>query len=146
MYWTMLQQLTHHSVNGCNLRPGDLLASGTISGPVSICLPWGLPYSPYKLQGPQLSLEKGFQPEVGVSFNSVLLRASSVSGCGRGFYFKFRRGWCRDERLCVLGESESDTGAHAGSHYSVWLSPPHSAPTQEEWPTDSPQPPSTSHW
>ncbi|XP_060035556.1 fumarylacetoacetase isoform X2 [Erinaceus europaeus] len=33
MYWTLLQQLTHHSVNGCNLRPGDLLASGTISGP-----------------------------------------------------------------------------------------------------------------
>uniref|UniRef100_F6U354 Fumarylacetoacetase n=1 Tax=Equus caballus TaxID=9796 RepID=F6U354_HORSE len=33
MYWTMLQQLAHHSVNGCNLRPGDLLASGTISGP-----------------------------------------------------------------------------------------------------------------
>uniref|UniRef100_H2NP00 Fumarylacetoacetase n=2 Tax=Pongo abelii TaxID=9601 RepID=H2NP00_PONAB len=33
MYWTMLQQLTHHSVNGCNLQPGDLLASGTISGP-----------------------------------------------------------------------------------------------------------------
>lgn len=39
MYWTMLQQLTHHTVNGCNLRPGDLLASGTISGPVSLrCL------------------------------------------------------------------------------------------------------------
>ncbi|PNJ21327.1 FAH isoform 12, partial [Pongo abelii] len=38
MYWTMLQQLTHHSVNGCNLQPGDLLASGTISGPVSIWL------------------------------------------------------------------------------------------------------------
>lgn len=33
MYWTMLQQLTHHTVNGCNLQPGDLLASGTISGP-----------------------------------------------------------------------------------------------------------------
>ncbi|KFQ85370.1 Fumarylacetoacetase, partial [Phoenicopterus ruber ruber] len=33
MYWTMKQQLAHHSVNGCNLRPGDLLASGTISGP-----------------------------------------------------------------------------------------------------------------
>lgn len=33
MYWTLLQQLTHHSVNGCNLRPGDLLATGTISGP-----------------------------------------------------------------------------------------------------------------
>jgi fumarylacetoacetase len=33
LYWTMAQQLAHHTVNGCNLRPGDLLASGTISGP-----------------------------------------------------------------------------------------------------------------
>lgn len=33
MYWNVAQQLVHHSVNGCNLRPGDLLASGTISGP-----------------------------------------------------------------------------------------------------------------
>ncbi|XP_062998628.1 fumarylacetoacetase [Elgaria multicarinata webbii] len=33
MYWTMKQQLAHHTINGCNLRPGDLLASGTISGP-----------------------------------------------------------------------------------------------------------------
>jgi fumarylacetoacetase len=33
MYWTMAQMLTHHASNGCNLRPGDLLASGTISGP-----------------------------------------------------------------------------------------------------------------
>jgi fumarylacetoacetase len=33
LYWDMYQQLAHHSVNGCNLRTGDLLASGTISGP-----------------------------------------------------------------------------------------------------------------
>jgi fumarylacetoacetase len=33
LYWTMAQMLTHHASNGCNLRPGDLLASGTISGP-----------------------------------------------------------------------------------------------------------------
>src|SRR5947209_7831584 len=33
LYWNMYQQLAHHTVNGCNLRPGDLLASGTISGP-----------------------------------------------------------------------------------------------------------------
>ena len=33
LYWSMMQQLAHHTVNGCNLRPGDLLASGTISGP-----------------------------------------------------------------------------------------------------------------
>jgi fumarylacetoacetase len=33
LYWTMAQQLAHHASNGCNLRTGDLLASGTISGP-----------------------------------------------------------------------------------------------------------------
>ncbi|MBD1846273.1 fumarylacetoacetase [Cyanobacteria bacterium FACHB-63] len=32
MYWTVAQMLTHHASNGCNLRPGDLFASGTISG------------------------------------------------------------------------------------------------------------------
>src|SRR5271157_2380157 len=32
VYWTMAQMLTHHASNGCNLRPGDLLASGTVSG------------------------------------------------------------------------------------------------------------------
>ncbi len=33
MYWTMAQMLAHHTSTGCNLRPGDLLGSGTISGP-----------------------------------------------------------------------------------------------------------------
>ncbi len=33
MYWTLAQMITHHTVNGCNLQPGDLLGSGTISGP-----------------------------------------------------------------------------------------------------------------
>ena len=33
MYWTVAQMVTHHASNGCRLRPGDLLASGTISGP-----------------------------------------------------------------------------------------------------------------
>ena len=32
MYWTLAQMLTHHSSNGCNMQPGDLLASGTVSG------------------------------------------------------------------------------------------------------------------
>lgn len=32
LYWTPAQLLTHHASNGCNLRPGDLLASGTVSG------------------------------------------------------------------------------------------------------------------
>ena len=33
LYWSISQQLAHHTVNGCNLQSGDLLASGTISGP-----------------------------------------------------------------------------------------------------------------
>jgi fumarylacetoacetase len=32
LYWTLAQMLTHHASNGCNLRPGDLLATGTVSG------------------------------------------------------------------------------------------------------------------
>ena len=35
MYWTPAQMLTHHASNGCNLLPGDLFASGTVSGPES---------------------------------------------------------------------------------------------------------------
>lgn len=33
LYWSMAQQLAHHTVAGCNIRPGDMMASGTISGP-----------------------------------------------------------------------------------------------------------------
>ncbi|CAK5043556.1 unnamed protein product [Meloidogyne enterolobii] len=45
LYWTIKQQLAHHASNGCNIRPGDLMGSGTISGPnflgvVKILLNW----------------------------------------------------------------------------------------------------------
>lgn len=33
LYWSMAQQIAHHTITGCNLKVGDLLASGTISGP-----------------------------------------------------------------------------------------------------------------
>ena len=33
MYWTVAQMVAHHTSNGCSLRPGDLLGSGTISAP-----------------------------------------------------------------------------------------------------------------
>jgi fumarylacetoacetase len=33
LYWTPAQLVTHHASNGCNPQPGDLIASGTISGP-----------------------------------------------------------------------------------------------------------------
>ncbi len=35
MYWTIAQMVAHHSSNGCNLQPGDLMASGTVSGPTA---------------------------------------------------------------------------------------------------------------
>jgi fumarylacetoacetase len=35
LYWTPAQMIAHHASNGCNLRPGDLLGSGTISGPTA---------------------------------------------------------------------------------------------------------------
>lgn len=36
MYWTLAQMVAHHASNGCPLRPGDLIASGTVSGPEKI--------------------------------------------------------------------------------------------------------------
>jgi fumarylacetoacetase len=33
MYWTLAQMLAHHTSNGCNMQTGDLIASGTTSGP-----------------------------------------------------------------------------------------------------------------
>ena len=47
MYWDIAQQVAHHTVNGCNLQPGDILGTGTISGPTPdsygslIELTWG---------------------------------------------------------------------------------------------------------
>ena len=35
LYWTLAQLVAHHTSNGCNLRAGDLLGTGTISGPTS---------------------------------------------------------------------------------------------------------------
>ena len=32
-YWTVAQMVTHHTINGCNLQPGDMFGSGTLSGP-----------------------------------------------------------------------------------------------------------------
>ncbi len=40
-YWTYAQMTTHHASNGCNLRPGDLLGSGTMSGPGEDSSMWG---------------------------------------------------------------------------------------------------------
>jgi fumarylacetoacetase len=36
MYWTLGQMIAHHTSNGCPLRPGDVIGSGTVSGPEKI--------------------------------------------------------------------------------------------------------------
>jgi fumarylacetoacetase len=36
LYWSVAQMVAHHTSNGCNLRPGDLLATGTVSGPYNV--------------------------------------------------------------------------------------------------------------
>ncbi len=52
MYWTFQQMIAHHTSNGCNLQPGDLLASGTVSGPTAdsrgclLELTWDAPGKP----------------------------------------------------------------------------------------------------
>ncbi len=35
LYWTPAQMIAHHTINGCNLQPGDLIGTGTISGPTA---------------------------------------------------------------------------------------------------------------
>ncbi len=35
LYWTLAQLVAHHTSGGCNLQPGDLFGTGTISGPTS---------------------------------------------------------------------------------------------------------------
>lgn len=43
-YWTAKQQLAHHTITGCNIKPGDLMGSGTISGSVCIINNWSIYY------------------------------------------------------------------------------------------------------
>ena len=82
LYWDMCQQLAHHTITGCNLRTGDLLASGTISGPEKenrgsmLELTWGWS-EPIKLSNgdERLALEDG---------DSVMLK-----------------GWCQSENYRI---------------------------------------------
>lgn len=60
MYWSMRQQLTHHSITGCNMQAGDLCGSGTISGPGELEYGSLLEYSlngkrPFKVNGQERS-------------------------------------------------------------------------------------------
>jgi fumarylacetoacetase len=89
MYWTIAQMLTHHTSNGCNLRPGDLLASGTVSGAAA------------GTQGSLLELtQRGTQPIAlpNGETRSFLLEGDEVilrGSCEQAGYTKIGLGECR---------------------------------------------------
>jgi fumarylacetoacetase len=103
MYWTLAQMVAHHTVNGCNLQSGDLLASGTISGPTRDsrgCLleltwdgdPWGNP--PTVVPGSQrtpIRLPTGEERKFLADGDEVIIRAY----CEREGFRRIGFGECR---------------------------------------------------
>jgi fumarylacetoacetase len=103
LYWTIAQMLTHHASNGCNLRPGDLLGSGTVSGPARDsrgCLleltwdgdPWGTPpvSAPGTARTP-VSLPSGEQRKFLADGDEVILKGY----CEREGFRRIGFGECR---------------------------------------------------
>tara|TARA_B100000902_G_scaffold399329_1_gene469652 strand:+ start:1214 stop:2476 length:1263 start_codon:yes stop_codon:yes gene_type:complete len=75
MYWNMCQQLAHHTINGCNIQAGDLIASGTISGPKEseygsmLELSWG--------GTKEITLNNGEKRKFIIDNDTVIMRASA---------------------------------------------------------------------
>ena len=74
LYWNIFQMLTHHTSNGCNIRPGDLMGTGTISGPEEGSL--GSILEITKRGGEPLSLPTGEQRKFIADGDEVIMRAS----------------------------------------------------------------------
>ncbi len=81
MYWNMAQQLAHHTVNGCNLNVGDMMASGTISGPSEesfgslLELSWG--------GSKPITLNDGSQRSFLHDYDTVIMRGFGSKGSHR---------------------------------------------------------------
>lgn len=73
MYWSMAQQLTHHTVNGCNVRSGDMMGSGTISGPTKDSYGSMLELS-WRGQNP-VYLKNGVERKFINDYDTVIMRA-----------------------------------------------------------------------
>lgn len=78
MYWNMSQQLAHHTVNGCNVRCGDLMGSGTISGPTPNSYGSMLELT-WKGTKP-LTLNDGTERKFIQDHDTVIMRGSSSNG------------------------------------------------------------------
>ena len=89
LYWTLAQMVTHHTSNGCNLRPGDLLATGTVSGstPESV----GSLLERTKRGAEPLELPNGEQRKFLEDGDEVILRG----WCEREGYARIGFGECR---------------------------------------------------
>jgi fumarylacetoacetase len=78
LYWNICQQIAHHTINGCNLNVGDVLASGTISGkePDSfgsmLELTWGGKHP--------LSISGGLERKFIADGDTVIMRAKAING------------------------------------------------------------------
>ena len=103
MYWTFAQMVAHHTVNGCNLQPGDLLGSGTVSGTTResrgslLELTWdGDPFAnpPVKAPGTQrtpIKLPTGEERKFLQNGDEVIMKAY----CEREGYRRIGFGECR---------------------------------------------------
>eukprot|EP01116_Phalansterium_solitarium_P016550 TRINITY_DN3863_c0_g1_i1.p1 TRINITY_DN3863_c0_g1~~TRINITY_DN3863_c0_g1_i1.p1 ORF type:complete len:439 (-),score=122.81 TRINITY_DN3863_c0_g1_i1:215-1483(-) len=85
MYWSMKQQLTHHTVTGCPMRAGDLLGSGTISGPTQDSLGSMLEIS-WKGSRSITMAETGEERKFLADGDTVIMRGSCV---GDGYKIGF---------------------------------------------------------
>ncbi|AEW85966.1 fumarylacetoacetase [Flavobacterium columnare] len=89
MYWTMNQQLAHHTINGCRINSGDMMGSGTISGPTQDSL------------GSMLELTWGGK-------NPILLKDGSERKFINDGDTVIMRGYCQNEQIRIgFGEVSS---------------------------------------
>lgn len=89
MYWTMNQQLAHHTINGCRINSGDMMGSGTISGPTEDSL------------GSMLELTWGGK-------NPILLKDGSERKFINDGDTVIMRGYCQNEEIRIgFGEVSS---------------------------------------
>jgi fumarylacetoacetase len=96
MYWSMAQQLAHHTVSGCNTRVGDLMGSGTISGPTPDSC-GSLLETTWNGQRP-VQLEEGGERAFLVDGDEITLR-----GVCRGDGYRIGFGECTGQILAARG-------------------------------------------
>jgi fumarylacetoacetase len=89
LYWTVAQLLTHHASNGCDLHPGDLLGSGTISGPDRSS--WGSLLELTRQGAEPVTLPNGEQRRFLEDGDEIIMRATATAPGARSIGF----GACR---------------------------------------------------